>query len=242
MIPILDWLYVLKKRLTHARDSRNAVSPRPLITLNGNPEPYSFCFVPKFVLHNQSVREGIIPQQGTAFIYKMSSSYHLAVNPEDTLSRLQAIEDDVSLRISQLPKGRDIRMVGVSFGNVLAFKTAAEHGARELIPILPGAKLGACAYDSALTGRIARQSGLSYDSYVEALSSFDPIAYVPKLIAERIEMHIATRDIMIRYHHGKELADSLLQHHTHARVYVHRGADHAGGIMRASRERKERKF
>ncbi|MEK6918152.1 MAG: hypothetical protein AABW51_04350 [Nanoarchaeota archaeon] len=67
MFGILDRLYVnSKKGISHEN-----VDWKPLVLYVGNSSNAWYCFVPKLVLRNKKLREGILPREGKIVVYTL---------------------------------------------------------------------------------------------------------------------------------------------------------------------------
>ena len=243
MLGIADRLYTLNKSRNGYKEPE--IDWKPEVIDYNKKETSWFCFVPRSVSRISMLRKGIIPAEGNVFVYKISSLNLIKPNPEETVEGLQEIYDDAIRRMNQaITEGRTLNMIGVSLGNVLAIRAAGSIDSRigRLVSIVGGGKLGLSAWDGILTGYIARQSGFnSPEEYERELSIFSPVNYVGGIVADEIFMRFGTRDLLIPFKHGQELARALINRgdKTSAKVdyRAYRGADHSATLVLSALER-----
>ena len=237
MFGLADRLYALRKRREGYVEPE--IDWRPKVVSHNGKDTSWFCFVPHNVSGRPLLREGIIPAEGKVFVYTISSLNIVKPSPEETIDRLQEIYNDAINRMNHaLANGHTLNLLGVSLGNVLSIRASNEINSEieRIVSIVGGARLGLSAWDSILTGRIARQSGCkSPEEYEERLSAFSPINYIDGIDAKKVSIRLGTRDLLIPFDHGKELAHAFLDRAKVTRTKIdyraYRGADHSGALM-----------
>ncbi len=238
MFGILDRLYVIGKRgVTHEEVDWTAQVDFP-----SNSNDSWYCFVPKLVMRNEKVREGILPKDGKVVDYTVSYVNLLVPNAEQTRDNLRQIYHDAMIRINgDLDRGRTVSVLGVSIGNVLSVRCAGNLPGKKvnnLISLVGGSRLGFSAWDSIATSHIAQASGLDVYQYEDVLREFAPIENIKGVSANRVIARFGSSDLMIRYRpHGKELERALKSMNAaHKDVKTYLWSDHSSAILRASRE------
>jgi len=129
MFGILDRLYARGKRgITHEE-----VSSEPQVDYFSNNGQAWYCFVPKLVIRNKGVKEGILSNRGKVVVYTVSYVNLVVPNAEQTRDNLRTIYENAVIRINEdLDKYRQISVLGVSIGNVLSTRC---------VSILPGRRV-----------------------------------------------------------------------------------------------------
>ena len=242
MLGIADWLYASRKL------RKGYVEPEP----NWGPEIIRydkkeiswFCFVPRGVSKGSLLRKGIIPTEGKVFVYTLSSFNLIKPDLEETVEGLNEIYTDATRRMyEELANGHSLGMLGVSLGNVLAIRASGSINSRieRLVSIVGGGKLGLSAWDSLLTGHIAKQSGCNFpEEYEKRLAVFSPVNYIDGLTANKISIKLGTMDLFIPYKHGQQLANALIERgkKTSSKIdyksYI--GADHCAALVLSALE------
>ena len=109
MFGILDRLYAKSKReIIHEE-----VDWRSQITVYDNSNESWYCFVPKIVMNNKRIREGILPKRGKIIAYTTSYVNLLVPNAEQTRDNLRTIYENASTRINEdLDQCRQISVLG----------------------------------------------------------------------------------------------------------------------------------
>ena len=248
MLGIIDRFYVFTKSIKGDED-HNASWKFEIEQHNGK-ETSWFCFIPNKVARMPLLRKGLIPNEGDIFIYTLSSLNLIKPNPEQTVRSLTEIYNDVTERINQsLEKGHTLNFLGVSLGNVLSIRAAgnSDSNIEKLVSIVGGGRLGLSAWDSLLTGHIARQSELrSPEEYEKKLSEFSPLNNIEGITTNEIIIRLGTNDLLIPYKYGQELASALITQgkRTGAKIdyKAYRGADHSTAIFLSALDRNIRTF
>ena len=246
MFGVLDVIYTGVRRSPFYRDQSTNYE-RSIEFFNGNESWY--CYVPRSVSQNSNIRRGIIPQNGKVTVYSMSAPLIMTPSIEQTLENLNAIYNDAKTRIEEdLLNFREINIMGISLGNVLAIRTVKEvieGKVNTLASFVGGGRLGLCAWDSILTGHTAKRSGCKSASDYEAmLEEFSPLNYLQDIEVKSLFARFGTSDLLIPYYpHGEELHDSLKALKTERNdIKVYKHADHVSALYFASRERLNEKF
>ena len=242
MLGIADWLYALRKC------SKGYVEPElnwgPEIIQHNEKEISWFCFVPRSISEGSLLSKGIIPTDGKAFVYTVSSFNLIKPDLDETVEGLNEIYSDANRRMhEELARGHSLSMLGVSLGNVLAIRASGSINSRieRLVSIVGGGNLGLSAWDSLLTRHIAKQSGCnSPEEYEKRLAVFSPVNYIDGLTANQISIRLGTMDLFIPYKHGQKLANALIERgkKTGSKVdyksYI--GADHCAALVLSALE------
>ena len=242
MLGIADWLYALIKRRKGYTEPELNWGPE---VVHFNEKEISwFCFVPRGVSKGSLLRKGIIPTEGKVFVYTLSSFNLIKPDLEETVEGLNEIYTDATRRMhEELANGHSLGMLGVSLGNVLAIRASGSINSRieRLVSIVGGGKLGLSAWDSLLTGHIAKQSGCNFpEEYEKRLAVFSPVNYIDGLTANKISIKLGTMDLFIPYKHGQQLANALIERgkKTSSKIdyksYI--GADHCAALVLSALE------
>lgn len=213
MFGIADWLYASRKL------RKGYVEPElnwgPEIIYHNEKQISWFCFVPRSVSEIPFLRNGIIPAEGKAFIYTLSSFNLIRPDLEETLEGLNKIYYNATGKMhEELAKGHSLGMLGISLGNVLSIRASGSINSRieRLVSIVGGGKLGLSAWDSILTRHIAKQSGCnSPEEYERKLAVFSPVNYTDGLVANQVSIRLGTMDLLIPYKHGQQLANAMIE-------------------------------
>ena len=236
MFGLIDKIYASRKLRSDYVEPETDWKPE--IIRNSNKKDSWFCFVPRSVSEMPLLRKGIIPKDGDVFVYTISSLNLIKPSPEETIKGLQEIYDDAIERMnSSSAEGHALNILGVSLGNVLSIRVAGSISKIEkLVSIVGGDRLGLSAWDSILTWHIARQSGCSSpEEYEKRLSIFSPINYIDGIMADKISIRFGTKDLMIPFKRGEELAYALIERgkKTGAKIdyKAYWGADHTAAIF-----------
>lgn len=237
MFGIGDRVYTLIKQ--NKRNREIDVDWKPEISNCEESSMDWYCFVPQNVARGFILRKGLIPKSGNIFLYKIYSLNLIKECPNDIISNLQVIYDDIFDRMkNSLSRNRSIGLVAVSLGNVLALRAAGnlESKIEKIVSIAGGGKLGLSAWDSILTSDIAKRSGCSSaEEYEERLSIFSPVNYIDKIFTKEIVIRLGTRDLLIPYKYGQELAGSFIKRakETNSKIdyKTYSGADHSATLL-----------
>jgi len=237
MLGLADRLYTFTKRFKSLRELD--VDWRPEVThYNGSNNSW-FCFVPRNVARLPMLRKGLIPSEGEVTIYKMYSLGLIKPNLQQTREGLQDIYEDAMERMNDaLQQGHTINILSISLGHAIAIKAAGSIDAKvgTILSLVGSGHLGLAAWDSILTGEVARQSGCnSALEYEKELSAFSAINYAGGVVADNILVRLGTRDLLVPFKYGQELARSLQQrceqHCSEFNYREYNGADHSTAIF-----------
>ena len=210
MSGILDRAYARSKRgLAHEN-----VDWHPIVQDNPLP-PIWYCFVPKIVVRDKGLREGILPKEGKVVTYVISSLNLVASDAEQFMCNLRQIYDDAMEKINEdLKQWRDINLLGISLGNVLSCKIAnslPNKKVKNLVSLVGGGRLGSSTWNSIMTSHIAKSSGCkSVQEYEGLVQEFSPLNNLEGVNAQRLFARFGSSDLLIPYNpDGKELRNSL---------------------------------
>jgi hypothetical protein len=222
MFGLLDRLYTFRKLRNEGAPlcGTTGTDHRPeVISHDDDSGKVWFCFVPRLVSSSRILRRGIIPMEGTVYLYTLNSSYFVRPSTKETLCRIDRIYNDAFGRINALPNStKSVNLLGVSLGNVLSVRLAGSlrRSLDQLVVIVGGSHFGLGAWDSILTGHIAQNSGSeSRDSYEQELAVYSPIHYVERIRAEKITVRLGKRDLLIPFVHGQILERELEKRSEH---------------------------
>lgn len=242
MLGILDLWYAWKSLRKKKSDRETDWAPEVVRYDDSN---YTWiCFVPIFVSGVKAIRDGLIPKEGTVIIYTISSSDLILESSEETVKKLQQVYDHAVIKLSEAENdGKIINLFGVSLGNVLSIRLAAQAKKKinRIVSLVGGSNLGLSGWDSILTGGIARRTGCkSAEEYESRLSVFSPTNYIDKIHASRVIIRLGTCDLLIHFKHGKKLATMFIERSKKTPMKIsykaYLGADHGSAIFIASRE------
>ncbi|MEO8637345.1 MAG: hypothetical protein ABI430_00390 [Candidatus Taylorbacteria bacterium] len=238
MFGIIDRFYAFRKcRKGYFKPPK---SWKPEIILYDEKPTSWFCFVPSIVSKNLYLRKGLLPREGTVYVYTISSFNLIKQDPLETLHGLNEIYSEAvgPMEVARDQRGHAIKILGISLGNVFGVRLASQAGLslQKIVSLVGGGRLGISAWDSILTGHIVKRSGLrNAEEYEEKVSSFSPIRSIAGLPKFDVNICLGTNDMLIRYHHGIELADSFKKQQEsiggrlHCTVYP--GADHGSTMF-----------
>lgn len=208
MLGLLDRGYALWNKI----GPKKITSWAPTIVDDGIGEKW-YCFVPKTILANKKLRDRLIPNKGNVVIYQVSYNNLMVNDVNETLSNLKAVYEDAILKIQEdVRLSRKINLLGISLGNIFAFRVLGEiKNVKNLVSLVGGGRFGASAWDSILTKNIARNSGCdSIENYEKTLERFSPVNYVKGVRVENLFARFGGWDLAIPYQpHGKELKNGL---------------------------------
>lgn len=168
------------------------------------------CFMPEFCYRTGHIRKKLILENINMEVYILPKT---AIQPDPGLTHdfLDSVLGSAIKKQSLLYPGRRVNVLGISLGNVLAFRFAEHFKVNGLVSVVPGSRLAECIWESAATGEIAQKSGKSLDDYKKSLSDYNPIESVPRINPQYSEVHLGTCDLMIPYARGEELAKAMQQ-------------------------------
>ena len=234
MFGILDRVYTRSKKGLLSEN----VDWRPEVSYFGSNRHVWYCFVPKIVTRNTSIREGILPQDGKVVVYTISSLNLIISDAEKTKDGLREVYKDAVFRLNEdLNWYREVSIIGVSLGNVLSIRLAGslrDRKVKNLVSLVGGSRLGFSAWDSITTSNTAQNSGCTnVDQYENVLEEFSPINHIPRISAQRVFARFGTSDLMIRYSpHGRELRKALASMNADEKdIQTYPFMDHCSMIM-----------
>ena len=238
MFGIVDRLYARSKQgITHEDVDWKPEVEQEIIFNDG-----WYCFVPKIVSRNKTIRDGILPKKGKITVYTISSVNLIVPDVDETLENLREIYHDALLRMNQdIRQGKRISCLGVSLGNVLSIRLAHDlHGRnlRSLVSLVGSTRLGFSAWNSNLTGSVVRKSGIgSVQEYERRIEEFSPINYLRGLKPRRVFARFGAHDLAIPYKpYGRELRMHLEGLEARSEdIKTYSFADHCSTIFFASR-------
>jgi hypothetical protein len=220
MLGLCDRIYIHKKSQPNHRELEDNCKFETLCfpeTLHEHRVIW-FCFVPRLIAEMKILRRGIIPRVGLIKLYVMSSKNLIGRDPRQSVRGLEEVyQKAFNEMTTAIHGGWRVNLLGVSLGNVISIRAAAElpeaTGATigHLVSIVGGAHLGFSAWDSPLTHAVAMSSGLRRDDYEAEFASFSPAQYVRDIDPSRITARFGTSDKIIGSRHGRELINSFKQ-------------------------------
>jgi len=134
-----------------------------------------------------------------------------------------------------LSPGRAVNVLGISTGNVLAYRFAEQHRVNRLISVVPGSRLAECIFESSATRRIAEKSGRSLGEYRESLEDYNPIDSIGRIAPRSTDIYLGKHDIMIPFRRGIKLAEAMREKYG-AKVHCERFSGHVGTILSFSKQ------
>ena len=199
----------------------------------GNSERRWVCFLPAAAYDNRSVRSRYTPSNGDNSIYKIPKNA-VSPNPHETSNILWGIYQDAASEIESLKDSTEISVIGVSLGNVLAFKLADQYPTKDLISVTPGADLPLCIWDGIGTKEVIKQAkkdGRTLEDFETVLSTWSPMNNLNNITGE-IEVHLGYWDKVIPYSNGVNLVERLRQAGKNLTVNTHPLFGHGSTIVR----------
>lgn len=174
----------------------------------GDSNPNWVCFLPRVCYRVSYIRKRLI-QEGTNMDVYVLPNNIIQPNPELTRKFL----DDVLMSAIQQQNrdysGKEVNILGISLGNVLAFRFAENFQVNKLISVVPGSRLAECIWESIATNGIVQNSGRGLQNYKRILAGYNPIESVSSISPTYTEIHLGIWDLMIPYFRGKELAEEM---------------------------------
>jgi hypothetical protein len=187
------------------------------------------CFVPEFCDRIYLIKNKIIKEGKNVNFYILPKTT-IQSNPKLTQKFLDNILKEAITNQKRNPS-KKINVLGVSLGNVLAFRFAEYFKINKLISVVPGSRLAECAWESIATKEIVRNSGLNLKDYKKILKNYNPIESVPKISTKYAEIFLGTSDLMIPYQRGKELAEAMQKNFKNINVYSRKFSGHVETIF-----------
>jgi|WetSurMetagenome_2_1015567.scaffolds.fasta_scaffold392975_2 hypothetical protein len=127
-----------------------------------------------------------------------------------------------------------LNILGISLGNVLAFKFATLFKTNKLISVVPGSKLPECIWESVTTGKIAKNSGKGLKGYRKELSCFNPIDDLKKIKINCCEIYLGTSDKMIPFKRGLQFAKEAKKILKNTDIKVYKTCGHIETVLKFS--------
>ena len=147
----------------------------PFVSGSGSERWY--CFLPEFVVRSRRLLSAYLPS-AECHVFPVAAQYHMRAYPEETLRRL---DRTFFQAVGEQKDDGPVCVMGISLGCVLAARLAAQVNLQELVLVVPGDRLGPCAWESVLTGQWVRDFPGGKEAYAHALQVYDPVEYVDSL-------------------------------------------------------------
>lgn len=236
MIPIIDWVY---SKYKNSKFGENKSVPEGIIVIKIDDKPIrNICVIPDSILQIKWLSKMLLPKIGTNFIFPVSAQYHITEDAGESLRRISRVyERSREAIIEGIKNKKNITIMGVSLGCVIATRLASEYSCKELRLVVPGDRLGECAQESSLTGPVVRRAE-SIRDYCETLRVFDPITHVDRIRTEIIKINIGGRDLLIPARRGRIIAKAMKKSHPDTRVKYYWWADHFMTILMTAVDRR----
>lgn len=234
MFGILDLIY---SYVLEYKDGKNVkLNGKPAVKIDRKSDETWFCFLP--VSAFRPIMNGsLFPKKGNVVAYLVP---RIIPNPAKSYMRISRVYNDALKRAkSHAISGKKINILGVSLGNVIAYRLATKVKAKELISIVPGSKLPECIWDGIATRKSTRTSGFKFEDFNKCLSSFNPIDNVNK-INSRIEIHLGGYDKVVPYKRGLELLNKLKAKKKNFILRLHPNLGHCAVIFKFAYELSRR--
>jgi dienelactone hydrolase len=193
------------------------------------------CFVPELITRVGYLRKNFLGKSINADIY-VSSETTVQPNPKKTRDYLEKILKEAIKREKQNKTGNKLNVLGISMGNVLAFRFAEYFKINKFVSVVPGSKLSECIFESIATKKIAFNSGRSLKTYQKELRIFDPEAHIDTLKAKKIKIYLGKYDKMIPYKRGFELVKKMKQKGLRPMVKIYPDDGHVEVIVKSIKE------
>jgi hypothetical protein len=188
------------------------------------------CFVPEFTAHFKYTKEKLFSKKINAEIY-ISSEKAVQPNPKITREYLDKILNEAIKRQKRNKIKSGLNVLGVSMGNVLAFKFANHFKINKFISVVPGSKLPECIFESIATRKIAESSGKDLKAYRKYLKTYGPEENLDNLKAKKIKIYLGPYDVMIPYQRGLELVKKMRKKGLKPSVKTYANAGHVETII-----------
>ena len=197
-----------------------------------------FYFVPYAIEeHGFLKRSYFADKNSNIYCYETDSTYLIKPNPNETASLLEEICQDASESIERkLGEGNEINILGISLGNSIALKLASVYPCNNLVSVVGGARLWECIKDSLYTKSIFNKSGFSEEDYKNALEKFNAIDYLDKINAKNIHIFLGGFDKVVRFKHGKELAEKFKSKSKNVNIKIYKIMDHCSTMYFAGKD------
>ncbi|HLD12576.1 MAG TPA: hypothetical protein VJB87_03185 [Candidatus Nanoarchaeia archaeon] len=188
-----------------------------------------YCFLPEFVVKNRRLLGSYLPA-AECHVFPVAAQFHMRADPVESLRRL---DKTFFQAVDGLVSDRPVHVMGISLGCPLVTRFAARVNLQELVLVVPGDRLGPCAWESALTGQWVRGS-VSKEVYTHALQVYDPVEYVVGLPSVPTNIFLGGYDLFIPAARGDILASRLQEHNPLTTVKKWWFADHATTLFLAA--------
>ena len=200
---------------------------------NDDPDINWVCFVPEFCYHVSFIRKRIVSEGANMDIYVLPRTA-VQPNPQLTCRYLNSVFKTAIRNQARLYSGKEVNVLGISMGNVLAFRFAEHFQVNKLVSVVPGSRLAECIWESIATNPIAESSGKDLQDYKRSLAGYNPIEWCSSINPRSSEIHLGTCDLMIPTERGKELAE-VMQRRFETDVKYHRFSGHLDTILSFSK-------
>jgi len=192
------------------------------------------CFVPEFCYRVPFIRRRLIPEGIDMDIYILPKTA-VQPNPELTHKFLDDILSTAIKKQNQFYLKKRVNVLGISLGNVLAFRFTEHFQVNKLISVVPGSRLAECIWEGIATNKIAQNSGRILRDYQTSLTDYNPIESVPRVNPAISEIYLGMRDLIIPFNRGDELAKTMLGRHK-TNVQYNKYSGHVETIISFSKE------
>ena len=239
---LIDLLYLLKRQLGHYNYPQfNPVNYYTNIHNNiNNPDEGKniwFYFVPHAIEEHEILKKNYFSGNRNIYRYETDSTYLIKSDPSETASLLEEMCQDASENIERkLKEGHDINILGVSLGNAIAIKMAATYPCKNLVSVVGGARLWECITDSLFTWNLVKRSNFSKENYKNCLKEFNAIDYVENINSDNILLFLGGFDKVVRYSHGKKLAEEFKSKFRNIEVKTYKLWGHCATMYLAGRD------
>jgi hypothetical protein len=192
-----------EKRVGKLSQKVNLVSNK-----NNSSKEIWVCFVPEFIARLGYTRKKLLAKNINSEIY-ISSEKAVQPDPKETRKYLDKVLAEAIKKQKNNDSKISLNVLGISMGNVLAFRFANYFKINRLVSIVPGSKLPECIWESIATKKIALASNKDLKAYQKELAIYDPDANLDNLKAKKIEVYLGRYDLMIPYQRGLELVEKM---------------------------------
>jgi esterase/lipase len=159
----------------------------------------------------------------------------ISPNPKITRDFLDKTLKKAIWKQKKIYPGKEVNVLGISMGNVLAFRFAQHFKVNKFISVVPGSRLAECIWESIATRKIVQNSGRSFEEYKKNLADYNPIENVKKITPTFSEIYLGKGDLMIPYKRGKELAE-LMEKKLKTKIKTRRFSGHVETVINFSKE------
>lgn len=200
---------------------------------NENANSNWVCFIPEFCYRIPFIRKRLTPDGINEEAYILPKT---VIQPDPNLTRifLDNVLGKAIRKQNQSYLERKVNVLGISLGNVLAFRFAENFQVNKLISVVPGSRLAECIWESIATNKLAQNSGINLREYQASLASYNPIESISRISHTYQEIHLGVYDLMIPYRRGMELAKKI-QKKFRTSLYCNRFSGHVETIVSFSK-------